>query len=508
VGGAEGAGMSLLRRERTQSTRESEEDVARDAVRFVDERLGASPLIKSAMDYLFPDHWTFLFGEIALYSFLVLVATGVYLTFFFDPSTATTQYTGSYAPLHGATVSEAYDSTLGIIFDVPAGLTIRQTHHWAALVFVVAMVVHLMRVFFSGAFRKPRDVNWLIGVTLVALGMLEGFAGYSLPDDLLSGIGLAIAYGVVLSIPFVGGQLAVLIWDGNFPGTSAFIDRLYIVHVLIVPITIAALVTIHLAIIMRQKHSQFPGKGRTERNVIGTPLWPAYTLRAIGMMLATAGLLFMLGGLIQINPIWQYGPYEPYLATNGAQPDWYMGWLIGALRLMPGFDVTIGDATVIPNPFFGGVLFPTVVFTVLYLWPAVERRITRDYRRHDLLDRPRDNPWRTALGAGFFTWIFTIFVAGAADRILVNVGFPYEGQVIFFRIAALVLPFLVFLVTLRICKELKASEARPLRRWSGTVVRRLPDGGYEEVEVSMGTGDGRPPAAGEDEEAARPPPRT
>ena len=478
--------MSVLRRRSKPAV--SDEEAVTDAVRFVDERLGVAPFIKATMSYLFPDNWTFLFGEIALYSFIVLLVTGTYLAFFFDPSTATTQYTGAYAPLQGATVSEAYNSTLGIVFDVPAGLTIRQTHHWAALVFVVAMIIHLMRVFFTGAFRKPRDLTWLIGVTLVALGMVEGFAGYSLPDDLLSGMGLAIAYGVVLSIPLVGGQLAVLIWDGNFPGSSAFIDRLFIVHVFIVPVTIAALITIHLVLVARMKHSQFPGKGRTERNVIGTPLFPAYALRSIGMLLATAATLVLLGGLVQINPIWQYGPYEPWLGTNGAQPDWYMGWLIGALRLMPGFDVTISNATIAGNPFFGGVLFPGVVFTILFGWPAIERRISKDHGRHDLLDRPRDRPWRTAFGAAFFTWIFTIFIAGAADRILVDVGFPYEGQVIFFRIVALVLPVVVFLVTFFVCRELKASEARPLRRWYGTVVRRAPDGSYEEVPVELDPG--------------------
>ena len=501
--------MSLLRRHKREHV--SDEEAVEDAVRFVDERLGISPLIKSAMSYLFPDNWTFLFGEIALYAFIVLLLTGTYLAFFFDPSTATTQYTGSYAPLQGATVSEAYNSTLGIVFDVPAGLVIRQTHHWAALVFVVAMIVHLMRVFFTGAFRKPRDVNWFIGVTLVTLGMVEGFAGYSLPDDLLSGMGLAIAYGCVLAIPLVGGQLAVFIWDGNFPGSSAFIDRLFIVHVFIVPIVIMVLIGIHLSVIMRQKHSQYPGAGRTEKNVVGTPLWPAYALRATGMLLGTAAILFLLGGLVQINPVWQYGPYEPWLGTNGAQPDWYMGWLIGALRLMPGFDFTIGKATVAPNPFFGGLLFPLIVFTILYGWPSIERRITKDKGRHDLLDRPRDKPWRTAFGAGFFTWIFTIFVAGAADRILVDVGFPYEGQVIFFRIAAIALPIIVFLATFKICKELKASDARPLRRWYGTVVRRQPDGSYAAVPVEIdpdanGSGNGHRPAAtpvaSEDEESS------
>jgi len=500
--------MSVRRKRRRREV--SDEETVTDAVRFVDERLGIAPLIRAGMNYLFPDNWTFLFGEIALYSFIVLLVTGTYLAFFFDPSTAQTTYTGAYAPLHGVRMSDAYNSTLGIVFDVPAGLTIRQTHHWAALVFVVAMVVHLMRIFFTGAFRKPRDANWLIGVTLVALGIVEGFAGYSLPDDLLSGMGLAIAYGVVLSIPFVGGQLAVLIWDGNFPGSSAFIDRLFIVHVFIVPVVILALIGVHLTLVARLKHSQFPGRGRTERNVVGTPLWPAYAFRALGMLFATAAMLFLLGGLVQINPVWQYGPYEPWLGTNGAQPDWYMGWLIGALRLMPGFDFTIGNATIAGNPFFGGILFPGVVFTVLYLWPSIERRITKDRRRHDLLDRPRDKPWRTAFGSAFFTWIFTIFVAGAADRILVDVGFPYEGQVIFFRILALVLPVVVFFAVYYVCRELKASEARPLRRWYGTVVRRAPDGSYREipVEIDSGASDGNGSRPTEEERVGGDQPRS
>jgi ubiquinol-cytochrome c reductase cytochrome b subunit len=422
-----------------------------------------------------------MLGEIALYAFIVLVGTGVYLTLFFEPSTAQTVYDGSYAPLAGAPVSEAYDSTLRIVFDVPAGLVVRQAHHWAALVFVVAIVLHLLRIFFTGAFRKPRDLNWLIGLTLAILAILEGFAGYSLPDDLLSGMGLAIAYGVALAIPLIGGQFALLVWDGPFPGSADFIGRLYIAHVLVIPVLIAVLITAHLAIITREKHSQFPGPGRREDNVVGTPGWPAYSLRAIGLLFATTAVLFLLGGLVQINPIWQYGPYEPYLGTNGAQPDWYMGWLIGALRLMPGFDVTVGGHTLIPNPFFGGVLFPGVVFTVLYLWPALERRLTGDHSRHDLLDRPRDAPLRTAFGAAFFTWVAVIFVAGAADRLLVEIGFPYESQIWWFRALAVLLPVAVFFLVRRICRELKASEVRPLRAWTGRLVRRAPDGSYEEL---------------------------
>ena len=450
-------------------------------IRWTDERLGASPLLRKSLRYVFPDHWSFLLGEIALYAFIVLVATGTYLALFFTPSSAQTIYHGTYPVLQGVPVSEAFQSTMNLSFQVPAGLLIRQTHHWAALVFVAAILGHLLRVFFTGAFRKPRDINYYIGLTLLTVAILEGFMGYSLPGDLLSGMGLAIAYGVTLSIPVIGANLAFLLWGGEFPGSASFEPRLFILHVFVLPILIATLIGAHLAIIMRQKHSQFRGPGRRERNVIGTPLWPAYALRAVGLMVAVAAVLVLLGGLIQINPVWEYGPYQPWLGTNGAQPDWYLGWLIGALRLMPNLEIHFLNHTWVPNPFFGGVLFPGVVFTTLYLWPWVERRVAGDRRRHDLLDRPRDKPWRTALGAAFFSWVAIIFIAGAADRILVSVGFGYEGQVWFFRIAAFVVPFIVFLVTRRICDELQKTEAHPLRSLPATPVRRVPAGGFEEV---------------------------
>jgi ubiquinol-cytochrome c reductase cytochrome b subunit len=452
------------------------------SVRALDERLGASPPLRKTLRYVFPDHWTFLLGEIALYAFVVLVATGVYLTLFFEPSTATTVYHGPYEPLRGLEMSKAYSSTLDISFTVPAGLLIRQTHHWAADVFIVAIVLHLMRIFFTGAFRKPRDINYLIGVTMLGFAILEGFLGYSLVDDLLSGMGLAIAYSVAMSIPFVGANFAFLAWGGEFPGASSFEPRIFIAHVLIIPVVIAALISIHLAIIARQKHSQFPGPGRSERNVVGTPLWPAYGLRSIGLLLAVAGVLFLLGGLVQINPIWDWGPYEIWQGTNGAQPDWYMGWLIGALRLMPNFEPHVGGWTLAPNPFFGGVLFPLIVFATLYLWPAVERRLTPDHARHDLLDRPRDNPTRTAVGVAFFTWVFTIFAAGASDRVFVNLGVPYTGQVLFFRFAAFVFPVIAFFLTRRACRELKESELHPIHDWVGALVVRRPDGGFQELQ--------------------------
>jgi ubiquinol-cytochrome c reductase cytochrome b subunit len=430
-------------------------DPLAEPIRFVDERLGAAGAIRAALRYVFPDHWSFLIGEIALYAFIALIASGVYLALFFEPSTAETVYRGSYVPLQGATMSHAYLSTVRLSLDIPAGLLIRQVHHWAALLFVAAIVVHLMRIFFTGAFRTPRELNWTIGVTMLGLAILEGFLGYSLPDDLLSGMGLAIAYSVAVAIPLVGGQVATLLWDGRFPGSEAFEPRLYIAHVFLLPMLLATLITVHLAMVVRQRHTQFPGPGRTERNDVGTPMWPGYALRSGGFLCAVLAVLVLLGGLVQINPVWQWGPYEPWQGTNGAQPDWYLGWLIGALRIMPNWEPRFWGHTWVPNPFFGGILFPTVVFATLYAWPWLERRVTGDRSRHELLDRPRDNPWRTAIGTAFFTWVLMIFAAGAADRLLLSIGFPYEGQVWFFRCACVIAPVVTGGIALRVCRELR-----------------------------------------------------
>ena len=281
------------------------------AVRWNEQRVGAAKGIKAAMRYVFPDHWSFLLGEIALYSFMVLIGTGIFLALYYSPGDSQVIYHGPYSLLGGEQMSEAYRSVLDLSFSVPAGLLFRQVHHWAADVFIAAIVIHLARIFFTGAYRKPRDLNYYIGLVMLMLSILEGFAGYSLADDLLSGMGLAIAYSVAFAIPGIGAQLGYLVWGGPFPGSSSFLPRLEIVHVFLIPLALLGLITVHLAMIMRQHHSQFPGPGRRERNVVGTPLWPAYALRSVGLLLAVAAVLFLLGGLVQINPIWQWGPVSP-----------------------------------------------------------------------------------------------------------------------------------------------------------------------------------------------------
>jgi ubiquinol-cytochrome c reductase cytochrome b subunit len=436
----------------------------RGLVRFVDERTGAAPFLRKALRYVFPDHWSFLLGEVALYAFIVLVGTGIYLAFFFDPSTAPTHYHGPYVPLRGHEMSQAYRSALDLSFRVKAGLLLRQTHHWAADVFVAAIVLHMLRIFFTGAFRKPRDLTYYIGLAMLGTALLEGYLGYSLVDDLLSGMGLAIGYSVLMSVPFVGANFASLAWDGPFPGSPAFESRMYIAHVFLLPILIATLLGVHLVLVAARHHTQFRSRRGTERKVVGVPTFPGQTPRSLGLLFAVAAVLFLLGGLVQINPIWLWGPYHVGDATNGAQPDWYLGWLIGALRLIPNFDVTIGGYTLVPNPFWGGAAFPLVVFGVLFLYPWLERRLTGDQAFHNLLDRPRDAPRRTAFGAAFFTWVFVVFLAGASDRVFIFLGISYEAQIWVYRVAVLVLPVIVFFVAHRVCLELQGIERLRRRR--------------------------------------------
>ncbi len=428
-------------------------------MRFLDERTGSASFINRTLRYAFPDHWSFLLGEVALYAFIVLVATGIYLTFFFEPSTSATTYHGSYAPLDGVEMSEAYRSVLKISFDVKAGLLMRQTHHWAADVFVVAIVLHLIRVFFTGAFRKPRELTYVIGVLMLFAALLEGYLGYSLIDDLLSGMGLAIGYGVALSVPFLGANLAEGIWSSQFPGAPDFWSRMYIAHVLILPLVIGGLLAAHLALVASRHHTQFRRREVDgERKLIGLPTFPGQAPRSLALMAAVAGVLFLMGGLLQINPIWLWGPYHVASGTNGAQPDWYLGWLIGALRLVPSFDVVIAGRTVVPNPFWGGVLFPSAILVALLAWPWLESRTLGDRHVHNVLDRPRDAPVRTAIGAAVLTLVILVFMAGSADRFYVFTGLDYGTQMWIYRVAVFGGPVIAFIVAKRLCLSLQEAE--------------------------------------------------
>ena len=387
--------------------------MARRLLDWADARTGLARVSRAAVDKVFPNHWSFLLGEIALYCFIILVATGTWLAFFFDPSTAETTYQGSYEALQGVEVSKAYASALEISFDVKAGLVMRQMHHWSALIFLGAIVVHLARIFFTGAFRRPREMNWLIGVGMLLLAIVNGFAGYSLLDDQLSGSGLRIAYSVMVSIPVVGTWMASLLFGGPFPG-DAIIGRLFVIHVYVVPILLGLLMTIHLAMLVRHKHTHFAGNGATDENVVGERLWPTYAAKAGGLFFIVAAVVALLGGIAQINPVWVYGPFKAANVSTLSQPDWYMGWLEGAMRVMPDWSIRAFGFT-IPNPFFPGVVLPTITFGVLALWPFIEARVTGDRSEHHVLDRPRDRPKRTALGVAALAFYTVLGLGGATD---------------------------------------------------------------------------------------------
>ncbi|HEX5367472.1 MAG TPA: cytochrome bc complex cytochrome b subunit [Acidimicrobiales bacterium] len=455
--------------------------------RWVDARLGAAKLARTTLNKVFPDHWSFMIGELGLYCFIVLVLTGVYLTFFFDPSTTEVVYRGSYEPLQGVTMSQAFRSALELSFDVRAGLVMRQIHHWAALLFLASLVVHLGRVFFTGAFRRPRELNWLIGCTLLVLALLNGLFGYSLLDDQLSGTGLRIVYSITLSIPLVGTWLASLLFGGEFPGPD-IIERLYVIHILLVPAAIAVLLSAHLAIVVRQKHTQFPGPGRREGNVVGERLWPTYAAKAVGLLFLTAAVLSFLGGVFQINPIWIYGPFDPAEVSAASQPDWYVGWLDGALRIMPGWEIRAFGFEV-PNPFFPGVLLAGVTFGLLFAWPFLEARVTGDRAEHHLLDRPRQRPVRTALGAATAAFYLVLFLGGAADVLAATFGLSVNAILWTFRFLVLLLPVAAGWVTYRLCKELSARDGVP-------TASRVTMG---EIPGRLRRGDG---AAGDDVDAA------
>ena len=425
--------------------------------RFVDDRLGTSHFAQDTLKKVFPDHWSFMLGEIALYCFVLLVATGIFLSLFFDASSAQVTYHGAYAPLHGVTVSRAYESVVNLSFGVRAGLVMRQIHHWAALVFIAAIVLHLCRIYFTGAFRRPREINWIIGVTLLLLAIFNGFTGYSMPDDLLSGTGLRIAYSVALSVPILGTWIAFLVFGGEFPATQ-IIGRMFFTHVMFVPAAIAALLTAHLVIVWRQKHTQFPGPREREDNVVGTHLWPTYAANSLALFLCVAAVLSALGGLVQINPVWLYGPFHPAQVTSPAQPDWFLGWVEGALRLFPSVEIRAFGFE-LPNQFFPSVLVPGLTFTLLYAWPFLETWVTKDDRPHHILDRPRDRPVRTALGAATLTFYAVLFFSASNDLIAKSLAVPVDTVTTIFFVVLFVLPPVFGFVIYRLMRGLRNSES-------------------------------------------------
>ena len=455
------------------------------ASNYIDERTSISGLVKELGRKIFPDHWSFMLGEVALYSFIVILLSGSFLTFFFQPSGAVVTYDGSYAPLKGIQMSAAMSSTLNISFDIRGGLLLRQVHHWAALLFVASIGLHMLRIYFTGAFRKPRELNWIIGFTLFVLALAEGFTGYSLPDDLLSGNGLRIIDGMVKGIPVVGTWISYLLFGSEFPGT-AIIGRLYSLHILLLPAILVAALGIHLVLLVVNKHTQFAGPGRTEGNVVGVPIMPVFAAKAGGFFFIIFGVIMLTASFVTINPIWVYGPYDPSPISAGTQPDWYIGFADGALRLIPhGWEFMLGPYTVSMN-----ILIPILVLVVFLVlvaaYPFFEAWVTGDQREHHMADRPRNAPTRTAIGAAGVTFYAVLWAAASSDLIATHFRLTIEAVITVLQVLIFVGPIVAYFVTKRICVGLQKKDREiALHGYESGRIVRLPGGEYVEVHQQL-----------------------
>ncbi|KAB8168623.1 ubiquinol-cytochrome c reductase cytochrome b subunit [Streptomyces sp. 3MP-14] len=448
---------------------------------WADGRLGIYGLAKANMRKIFPDHWSFLLGEICLFSFIIVILTGVYLTLFFVPSMGEVEYTGSFGPMQGVMMSEAYASTLDISFDVRGGLLVRQIHHWAALLFVVGIFMHMMRVFFTGAFRKPREVNWIFGFLLLVLALFTGLTGYSLPDDLLSGTGIRFMEGAILAVPVLGTYLQMSIFGGEFPGHD-IIPRFFVVHVLLLPGIMVGLVVAHLILIVYHKHTHYAGPGRTNNNVVGMPFMPVYMAKAGGFFFLIFGVITLIAATVTINPVWVLGPYRPDQISTNAQPDWYLGFSEGLVRMMPGFEWVIpGGYTLNFGLLVPLAIFPTLLVAIA-VYPFFEAWVTKDPREHHIAERPRNNPTRTAFGMAWLTAFAVAMLAGGNDVWAVNFHLSINAITWFCRIAFFVLPVLVFFATRRVCLGLQRRDAdKVLHGRESGIIKRLPHGEFIEV---------------------------
>ncbi len=447
---------------------------------------GARPL-RTALNKVFPSHWSFMLGEAALYSFIVVLLSGVYLSLFFDPSMSETVYQGVYEKLRGVPMSMAYASSLDISFEVRGGLLMRQIHHWAALLFIFAMLIHMMRIFFTGAFRKPREANWVIGVLLLVLGMAEGFLGYSLPDDLLSGTGLRAVSAFILSIPVIGTWTHWAVFGGDYPG-EIIIPRFYSLHIVLLPGIILALIGVHVALVWFQKHTQFPAPKATENNVIGLRVLPSFAAKGGGFFAVVFGLIVMMGGLFQINPVWNLGPYNPSQVSAGVQPDFYMGFLDGMVRVWPDWEVrNIFGHYMIPSVFFPSILAATVLLIIVMMYPWIEKAFTKDNAMHNLLQRPRDVPVRTGLGAAFMAFYIVNLINGANDLFAFKLDISLNVMTWVGRIGSIVFPVIAYIVAYRLCLGLQHSDRAVLEHGIETgVIKRLPSGEFIEVHQPLG----------------------
>ena len=380
-----------------------------DRVRsWLDERLGIGAFYRKYGRKAFPVHSSFFLGEMALFAFVILVLTGIYLGFIYLPSNAE-------ITINGETLPEAYAS-VRLIESIPVASLFRNTHHWAAHLMVSAVLLHLLRVFFTGTYRKPREINWVVGIVLLGLTLVAGFVGYALPYDAYAVTATGIGFSIARSIPWAGPVASELFFGGAFP-TLGSLARLYTIHIFIVPTLLAIVIGAHLLIIVKQKHTQ-PGYAQPlaePGKVLGVPLWPYQALLAGELLLLMFGALFILSAVLPPHPLAAFGPPGP--ATPEVKPDWYLLWIYGFLKIVPPWaSFSLFGATIGPN-FLGGMLFPAALFGVLTLTPWIDRTNRRVVRRFEYLEPVRQSRFRLASGVATLVFIGTLFIAAYYDAL-------------------------------------------------------------------------------------------
>jgi ubiquinol-cytochrome c reductase cytochrome b subunit len=433
--------------------------IARRIARFFDERFGSNAAVRYFMVKVYPDHWSFYLGEFALYSFALLVATGIWLTFAYVPS-----------------ANGAYASVIALSRATPVGYLVRQVHHWSAVVFVAAILIHMARIFFTGAFRKPRELNWIVGFTMLVLASLTGFTGYSLPNDALSGAGVRIADSVALSVPLVGRWAADVLNGGGYPG-PLLMSHFYTIHVYYLPIAIAGLLSLHLGMLLYQKHTQFE---RDPAHVVGRRFWPDYALRTLAAFAMSVAVVLVLASSIEINPIENYGPYHDWTILNPAAPDWYAAFLDGALRLGPSIEWTFFGHP-LPAVFWPGVVLPTLTLALIGAWPWIDGHFTRDDRAHDVLVPAASAPIRTGAGTALILAGFVLTLAASDDQQSRTFHLSVVWLVMIYRYAFVVVPLLGGWIAMTIAREIHLRRVdrgrEPERR---VIYRRNAQGGFDE----------------------------
>ncbi len=376
---------------------------------WLEERLDWSRFRAKYLRKPFPVHSSFFLGEIALFSFVLLVLTGIFLAFSYEPSTEPIKFEGKDVPAAYASVVQN-DRT-------PFGLIVRQVHHWSAHVMILAILLHLLRIFFTGLYKKPRELNWVVGVLLLGLTVFAAFSGYLLPFDEFAVTATGIGYNIARSVPWVGPALADFIFAGKFP-SSATIPRFYAYHVMLLPLVLTFLMGLHVLIMFKQKHSQprYTLQRVGADKILGVPLWPHQSLLMIVLFLLLSGSLFLVSGFLPVHPVEYYGPPGPQ--TPSVKPDWYLLWLYGALKLIPGWINVQILGTTINSENIGGVLVPGLILVLLLLLPFVDR--SREQVHH--LELPSEHPIRTALGVAVIVFFAILMIAGYNEELGLSVS--------------------------------------------------------------------------------------